>query len=116
MSNVVSLSTLDDLNRVLTLSEERPVFIYKHSSVCPISSRTYRTYHQYADAAEPETGPFFAEVFVIEHRDVSNAVAQRLNVMHQSPQLLLLSEGKTAWVTSHFNITKESMDGALGAT
>ena len=116
MSNVVSLSTLDDLNRVITLSEERPVFIYKHSSICPICSRTYRIYHQYADTAEPETGPFFAEVFVIEHRDVSNAVAQRLNVMHQSPQLLLISEGRAVWDTSHFNITKESMDSALSAT
>lgn len=112
-NNVLSLNTLSDLERVIALSDERRIFIYKHSSACPISSRTYRTYHDYADKSKAEAAPIFTEVFVIEHRDVSNAVADRLGVRHQSPQLLLLSKRKTVWNTSHFDITKESIDRAL---
>jgi bacillithiol system protein YtxJ len=60
-----------------------------------------------------EAGPLVYVVKVIEARPVSNAVAERLNVQHQSPQIILVRGGAAVWSASHFNITAESMNEAL---
>jgi bacillithiol system protein YtxJ len=112
-AQIIALTSEEDINRIAAISHERPVFLYKHSTACSISARSYRVYHAYAEAAGPDAAPLFTEVYVIEHRPVSTAVAHRFGVMHQSPQLLLISNGRAVWDVSHFDITEEAMDGAL---
>jgi bacillithiol system protein YtxJ len=53
-------------------------------------------------------------VKVIESRPVSNAIAEKLAVTHQSPQLILLHSGQEVWNASHHNITGENIESALG--
>ena len=115
VDNVVSLQTEADLYRVITVSKDRPVFIYKHSTACPICARTYRLYHEYAGSKGEDAAPIFSEVFVIEKRVVSDAIENRFGIQHQSPQLLLIADGQTVWNTSHFDITDDAMDKALEA-
>ena len=106
------LTSLDDLNKVIEESRNHAVIIFKHSTACPISARAARRVHEYVEAA-PENAPPFYLVKVIESRPVSNAVASELRVEHQSPQILLLRDGKAVWNTSHSNIRSEAIDAAI---
>jgi bacillithiol system protein YtxJ len=109
------ITTLEQLDGVLDASSERPVFIYKHSTICPSSFSAQRRISDYIKQAK-ESGadvPNFYLVNVIESRPVSNAIADRLGVPHKSPQLLLVSGGRCLWNTSHYNITAENIDKAL---
>ena len=55
----------------------------------------------------------YAMVTVQTHRDVSNAVARKLGVRHETPQALLIREGRVVWSASHFRVTAEAVDAAL---
>ena len=106
------LTSVDDLKKVIAESREHAVIIFKHSTACPISARAARRVHDYVEAA-PENAPPFYLVKVIESRPVSNAIASELGVEHQSPQILLLRNGKALWHTSHSNIRPEAIDAAI---
>jgi len=49
----------------------------------------------------------------LEHRDISNEIASRFGVYHQSPQLLLIKEGKCVYNVSHSDIDAEVLKGKL---
>ena len=54
-------------------------------------------------------------VTVQTHRDVSNAVATRLGVRHETPQALLVRDGQVIWTASHFRVTAQAVAAALAA-
>ena len=124
---VVRLTELAGLDEAIASSAERPVFVYKHSTVCPVSARAADHYHDFADGfpdgdrnsegGEDMDGdastPLFTQVMVIENRDLSNEIESRLGVRHESPQLLLLRDGKVAWHASHFSISTDNIKSAL---
>jgi bacillithiol system protein YtxJ len=103
------LLRLEDLDRVL--AGPGPVLLFKHSTACPISAWAHREFRQWlATAASP---PPTALVRVIEERPVSNAIAQRLGVGHQSPQAILVVDGRAVWNASHHEITVASLETAV---
>lgn len=55
-----------------------------------------------------------ALVRVIEERPVSLALAERVGVQHQSPQALLIKNGKVIWHDSHGRITAAALKAAVG--
>ena len=52
--------------------------------------------------------PYFLDL--IAHRDISNEIANRFGVTHQSPQLILIKEGKAVYNVSHSDIDAEELD------
>jgi bacillithiol system protein YtxJ len=52
-------------------------------------------------------------VLVIENRRLSDIVAERLGVRHESPQALLIKDGRAVWHASHWSITSEALVNAL---
>jgi bacillithiol system protein YtxJ len=54
-----------------------------------------------------------AIVRVIEERPVSLALAQQVGVTHQSPQALLIKNGKAIWNDSHYSITADALKAAV---
>src|SRR5690349_17724544 len=74
---VVQLQQDRDLEQHLEQSKTNPVLIFKHSTQCPISSHAYEEFTEFAEAAD---GLTCALVLVIENRNVSNTIAERLNV------------------------------------
>lgn len=102
----------DDLESCLTLSEDHPVFIYKHSTACPISWGAADRVAGFLSSAPPETPEFF-QVLVIESRPISNSIATLLKVQHQSPQLVLVKDREAVWTASHHNITAQNIEAAI---
>jgi thioredoxin 1 len=52
-------------------------------------------------------------VVVQSSRDVSDAVAKKTGVRHQSPQVLLVKNGTCIWSESHRQITSDALKKAL---
>lgn len=114
---MIEITTMDQMNAALEASAEHPVFIIKHSTACPVSAGALRRTNEYiakCEAAGTELPPFYL-IKVIEARPVSNALAQKVGVQHQSPQLLLIDQGRAAWHTSHFDINGENIEKVIAA-
>lgn len=113
MTDIRRLTSLDQWQQAIEGSEERPLLIFKHSTSCPISAGAHEEFANYAkDSAASKVD--FAIVHVIEERPVSNAIADRLGVQHQSPQAILVEKGQPAWHESHWGITYDFLVEKLG--
>jgi bacillithiol system protein YtxJ len=106
------ITSQDMLEKVLEKSASGPVFLFKHSTTCPVSASAYRRAAAWIEAQGGAAPPFYI-VKVIESRPVSNEIASRLGVTHQSPQLLLLKDREAVWNVSHGKITEEAITAAL---
>ena len=100
---VKRLESLAELERVL--KEPGPVLLLKHSTQCSISARALEEVEAFSDD--------FVYLDLLEHRDVSDAIAARLKVRHESPQLLILQAGKVEVVLNHDEIDREVLSRLL---
>lgn len=105
---LTSLSTLDDID---SKSAEKPVLIFKHSTRCAISSMVINNFER---SYEEEPGFDLYYLDLIAYREISNEIEARYGVVHQSPQALLISNGKSVMDESHtgiaFDMIKKSVE------
>jgi bacillithiol system protein YtxJ len=95
------LTKVSDLDALVAESTEKPVLIFKHSTRCSVSRMVLKQFEN-GFTAEDSITPYFLDL--LNHRDVSNAIADRFGVYHQSPQLLVIKEGKAIFDASHESI------------
>src|SRR5689334_5461280 len=107
---VVELRRNEDLEQLLERSKEDRILIFKHSTQCPVSSAAYDEFLEFThDAQDVSCGV----VLVIENRKVSNTIASRLGVRHESPQAIVVENGREKWNASHWQITADALAKAL---
>ena len=108
--------TLDSeaqLDKIIKGSHERPAMIFKHSTTCGISAGAKHRLESNWDI-DPEKMDFYY-LDLLTYRPVSNLIAEKLNVIHQSPQVILIKDGKAIYDTSHHAIDTEAVNNALNA-
>jgi len=96
------LTHLSQVDEWLERSFHQPILFFKHSTSCSISAAAYgRLERGIADLPEN-----FQLVYLdlLAHRDISQALAERCGVRHESPQLILVKNGKASWHASHFDV------------
>jgi bacillithiol system protein YtxJ len=106
-----ALDGLDALDRVLAASSNRPLLLFKYSATCGTSAEALD--ELVAHLNENPVEATYAMVTVQTHRDVSNAVARRLGVRHETPQALLIRDGRVVWSASHFRVTAAALEEAM---
>ena len=97
----VPLTTMSQIDDLMTSSHEKPALIFKHSTGCGISKMALKQFERNFSLGS-EITPYFLDL--LAYRSVSNAVAERFGVSHQSPQLLLIKDGKAVYNVSHGDI------------
>lgn len=103
------LTTIEDLELLMTSSTESPVAIFKHSNSCPISSGVRESVESC-----PET---LNEIVVQTERELSNLVAEKTGVTHESPQVIVVFKGAVIYKASHYDINGDDISLAIkGAT
>ena len=105
------LHDLDSLEAAIEESRERPVLLFKHSRTCGISCEAYDELRSHLDAMSGAA--VYKMITVQSHRHVSDEAAARLGVRHETPQAILLRDGKPVWKASHFRITASALADAL---
>lgn len=104
-NHFVSITEMSSFDDMANRSKERPVVIFKHSLTCPISSAAYS-----------QMAEFPGEVALIEvqrARELSREIENRLGIAHQSPQVIVLRNGRVVWNASHFEITADAVTEAV---
>lgn len=107
-----TLSSLDQLQNLLSENQgtENSLAIFKHSTRCSISEtvkgRLERSW-QFSD----DFPLYFLDL--IKHRDVSNQIETLLDVLHESPQLIVVSKGRVLYNCSHLSISAQDAQSAV---
>ncbi len=110
------LHDLESLEAAIEESRERPVLLFKHSRTCGISCEAYDELHSHLECVASgfsRKPPAYKVITVQSHRHVSDEAATRLGVRHETPQAILLRDGKPVWKASHFRITAAALAEAL---
>jgi len=92
------------LENLLTDSTKKPVIVFKHSNTCSISARAY---------SEMEKLDNVNILEVQSARDVSRELATLTGIRHETPQVIILRDGKAVWNASHFDVTAAGVTKAV---
>jgi bacillithiol system protein YtxJ len=106
--------TLDSeaqLDEIVERSKSIPVAIFKHSTRCSISSSAESRLERGWDFKADEVELYYLDL--IQFRDISNSIATRFSVPHESPQLILFKDGKAVYNASHYNVRAEGIRAEL---
>lgn len=107
------LSSEEDLNTVLDDGSDKLKIIFKHSPACSVSFFAQREMNKLGDEITEIADLYI--VNVIGDRPVSNEIARRTGVRHESPQLLFLHEGEVIWNGSHHHVTAKNVKKIIEA-
>lgn len=86
--------------------------LFKHSYRCGISDRAHQQVEAYL-ADDPAVPVSLLDV--VAQRPLARGVAETIGVEHQSPQVILLRDGKPVWHASQFDVTKEALREAVAS-
>lgn len=106
------ITTLEEWIEVLKESDDQPVLIMKHSTRCSVSADAWRECQEFTQE-DPVSDVTLVMVKVVESREVSNRIAEDLQVKHASPQTILIRNQQAVWDTSHWHIKKETLNEVL---
>ena len=115
MATYRPLRSQAELDAAFGDSSARPVVLFKHSLTCPISSGALRRFEDFLARHGDGVDAEFVLIEVQPQRDLSNAVAARTGVRHESPQAIVLRDGQAVWNASHYAITVDALLAALPA-
>ena len=101
------LTEMETLDEIATISRNKPVAILKHSTRCGISRMVLRQFEQEYDLKKDEVELYFLDL--LNHREISNKIASKFNVPHESPQLIIIRDGKAVYTASHNEISADSL-------
>ena len=101
------ITDLGQLMEIITVSNDKPVLIFKHSTRCIISKSVLKQFENEFDCHD-KVVPYFLDL--LEHRNISNEISNRFDVVHQSPQLILIKEGKAVYNASHESIDASKLE------
>lgn len=91
-----------DLDAAVEKSSQQKVLIFKHSTRCFISKTVLRSFEKQMQESDKNFGYYFLDL--LAYRSISNEIESRFDVVHQSPQLIVLENGKAIYNASHQNI------------
>ena len=102
-----NLNNIDLLNQIVTESETTSVVVFKHSTRCSISSMALNRLEKSWDDKAAGCKPYYLDL--INNRDISNKIAEKFHVHHESPQLLIIKNGECTYDASHMEINYQEL-------
>jgi len=111
---LTELKTVADLDVALAGTATRPILVFKHSATCGPSAMALEEIDEIEALVEEDGLPVDLFIVTVQAaRAVSNEIEARLRVRHESPQVLLISNGQVIWRASHFRVTASAITAAL---
>jgi len=104
----IALTSLEQLEEIDKNSMVKPQFIFKHSTTCGISRMVMNMFKSSYGLTKEQADLYYLDLHA--YREVSNEVGYRFQVMHQSPQLLVIKNGTTVAHSSHGAIAEVNLD------
>lgn len=105
--NWIPLTTLDQLATIKAESETEFVLIFKHSTRCGISRMVIKQFEKLFTAETKKLKVYYLDL--LNYRNISDEVGYSFQVVHQSPQLIVVRNGVTVAHTSHNEIAETNL-------
>ena len=102
------LSRMEQLKEIEQLSKTKPVAIFKHSTRCGISRMVLRQFEKSYGIETDKMHLFFLDL--LANRAISDEIAIRFQVLHQSPQLIIVKNGVAVAHASHHGIRAHELE------
>jgi len=103
--NWIVLDTLAQLQTIAEKSFATPQVIFKHSTTCSISSMALNR----LERAETPANVDFYYLDLLKLRPISAAIAEKFQVHHESPQVLVIKNGECVYDESHYGISMDEI-------
>ena len=104
-NHFIEIDDLESLDRFVANLNGSVGVVFKHSNTCGVSSRAY---------AEMSKLTFPIGIVVVQHaRSVSTEIEKRWHVNHETPQVLIIKDGKIVWNASHFQVKAAEVEAAV---
>lgn len=100
--NWIQLTDLGQLNELAATSMDKIALVFKHSTRCSVSRMALRQFENEFDIAPEKIDSYFLDL--LNYRDLSNEIATKFGVAHQSPQLIVIKNGEAIFNASHSEI------------
>ena len=100
----IPLNDMAQLDHIASKSSTKTQVIFKHSTRCGISSMVMKQFADMYNLTEKDLDLYYLDL--LSYRDVSNEVGYKFQVMHQSPQLLVIKNGVVVKHASHSAINE----------
>lgn len=98
------LTQAGQLEEIKSQSMEKPVLIFKHSTRCSISSMSLdRLLRNWKNEDQEKITPYYLDL--IAYRSISDQIEKVFGVPHESPQAIIIKNGKAVYDNSHFGIS-----------
>lgn len=111
--NWSKLTSVQQLEELKEKSHQKAILIFKHSTRCSISRAALdRLERSWKEDEMQALEPVFLDL--IAYRDVSNQVANVFDVVHESPQAIVIQKGQAVYDSSHFDINYQEIKAIAG--
>ncbi len=108
-------NTITDAQQLNTIDEEskqQKVFIFKHSTTCSISKAALNRLERNWSDLDDQLGKAYY-IDLLRFRSISNEIAERYQIIHESPQVMIIENGRCKSSDSHFDISYEGLVKSL---
>lgn len=107
----IALTDESQLVDIKEKSKNNPQLIFKHSTRCSISGVAKNR----LEKSTPPANVDFYFLDLIRNRDISQKIAEEFSVYHESPQVLLIKNGKCVYEESHSGINMDEIEEQVAA-
>lgn len=109
----INLNHVSQLEQINEQSKTKAQVIFKHSTRCSVSSFAKRILiSEFSDSLAQKMDVHYLDL--IAHRDISGEIASKYNIEHESPQILLITNGKCVYNASHSDCSLEKAAELIG--
>ena len=109
MTDWIKLESLAQWSELIGENDQFNV-VFKHSTRCGVSSMSLRSFE---DSWTSQKNCKIYLLDLLAHRDISNQISIDLNVIHQSPHVILMKNNEVLYSASHSNIEAQSLISRL---
>lgn len=111
MKNWKHITTKENVMEIIKNSHNHSQIIFKDSKTCGISAYAKERLTEGFEFIDGKAD--FNYLDLLANRDISNFIAKELNVIHQSPQIIVLKDGKVAHIVTHHSIESKKIANHL---
>jgi len=101
------LISVEEINTIKEISKNQSILIFKHSTRCGISRMVIKQFESLFNEENKQLKVYYLDL--LNFREVSSKLSEVFQVIHQSPQLLVIKNGISVYDESHFGITKVNL-------
>jgi bacillithiol system protein YtxJ len=105
--NWIPLTSLEELEKIKEQSKTASILIFKHSTRCGISRMVIKQFEALFKEEHQLLKVYYLDL--LNYRNVSDEVGYTFQIMHQSPQLLIIKNEVSVFDAAHYDITQTDL-------